>query len=145
MARRPVAVLAAIVLLTEAVGIVVINGILATFVDGQSMSLDGLDPGTTAVATWALGGVLGLYLGACAVVTLRAGARGSAPGRYARALLISAAVVHGVLGVVAAGLVGWGVFGFLMVALGLIVWVLLAYGAEAGPVSGARRLRSTAP
>ncbi|MGW6458287.1 hypothetical protein ACWF94_20645 [Streptomyces sp. NPDC055078] len=128
MVRRAVAVVAAVVLLTEAVGIVVINGILATFVDGQSMSLDGLDPDAMVIGTWVTGGVLGLALGACAVVSLVAGVRDRAPGRLARALLIGAAVLHGLLGAVTLGLVGWYAFGFLMVVLGLIVLVLISYG-----------------
>ena len=49
MARRPVAVVAALVLLVEAIGIVVINGILATFLEKQSMSLADLDPDATCL------------------------------------------------------------------------------------------------
>ncbi|MEU5977203.1 hypothetical protein [Streptomyces sp. NPDC047315] len=126
--RRPVAWVAAVVLLVEAVGIVVINGILATFVDGQSMSLDGLDPGAMAAGTWAAGGAFGLFLTGCAAVCAVAAVRDRSPGRFGRGLLIAAAVVHGVLGTVAVGLVGWSAFAFLMVVLGLIVLVLMEYG-----------------
>ncbi|MFD7442257.1 hypothetical protein [Streptomyces sp. NPDC059909] len=128
VARRPVAVVAALVLFLEAVGIVVINGILATVVDNQSMSLDGLDPDVMSAGTWVMGGVFGAYLAACGLVLLLAGLRDRAPGRFARVLLIVCAVVHGVLGALCVGLVGWSAFGFMMVVLGLIVLTLLAYG-----------------
>ncbi|MGW4206238.1 hypothetical protein [Streptomyces sp. NPDC004726] len=132
MARRPVAVVAAMVLLAEAVGIVVINGILARFVEGQSMSLDGLDPDAMVIGTWALGVGSGLFLGACAVVCLAAGVRDRTPGGFARVLLTAAAVLHGLLGAVAVGLLGWTAFAFMMAVLGLIVLVLLSYGKR-GP------------
>ncbi|MFI6287112.1 hypothetical protein ACIBCM_20590 [Streptomyces sp. NPDC051018] len=128
MVRRPAAVVAAAVLLVEAVGFVVINGILATFVDGQSMSLDGLDPDAMVVGTWVLGAVTGLFLAWCGAVCLLAAVRDRAPGRAARILLIAAAVLHGVLGAVTVGLVGWAAFTFMMVVLGLIVLVLVSYG-----------------
>lgn len=137
MARRPVAVVAAIVLLVEAVGIVVINGILATFVDKQDMSLADLDPDAMVTGTWVMGGVFGLYLAACGVVALLAGLRDRAPGRFGRILLISCAITHGVLGALTVGLVGWDAFTFMMVVLGLIVLTLVAYGRERPPVEDA--------
>lgn len=130
MARRPVAVVAAIVLLVEAVGIVLINGILATFVDKQNMSLADMDPGAMVAGTWAMGGVFGLYLATCGVLCLVMGLRDRAPGRIARILLISCAIVHGVFGALTVGLVGWDAFAFLMVVLALIVLTLVAYGKE---------------
>ncbi|HET6353559.1 hypothetical protein [Streptomyces sp.] len=133
MARRPVAVVAALVLLVEAIGIVVINGILATFLEKQSMSLADLDPDAMVTGTWVMGGVFGLYLAACGVVVLLAGLRDRAPGRAARILLISCAITHGVLGALTVGLVGWDAFAFMMVVLGLIVLVLLAYGNGGKP------------
>lgn len=136
MARRPVAVVAAIVLLVEAVGIVLINGILATFVDKQNMSLADLDPGAMVAGTWAMGGVFGLYLATCGVVCLVMGLRDRAPGRIARILLISCAIVHGVFGALTVGLVGWDAFTFLMVVLALIVLTLVAYGKEKGKGPG---------
>lgn len=129
MARRPVAVVAALVLLVEAVGIVILNGILATFVGKQNMSLAHLDPDAMVTGTWAMGGVLGLYLAACGVALLLTGVRDRGPGRIARIMLISCAVVHGVLGALTVGLVGWSAFAFMMVVLGLIVLTLLAYGS----------------
>ncbi|WP_406303300.1 hypothetical protein OHA61_13785 [Streptomyces sp. NBC_00885] len=133
MARRPVAVVAALVLLVEAIGIVVINGILATFLKKQSMSLADLDPDAMVTGTWVMGGVFGLYLAACGVVALLAGLRDRAPGRAARILLISCAITHGVLGALTVGLVGWDAFAFMMVVLALIVLVLLAYGNGGKP------------
>ncbi|MFI1398517.1 hypothetical protein [Streptomyces sp. NPDC020681] len=129
--RRPVAVVAAIVLLVEAVGIVAINGILATLVDAQDMSLGGMEPDAMVTGTWVMGAVFGLYLATCGVLLLLAGLRDRAPGRVARILLISCAVVHGVLGAVTVGLVGWHAFAFMMVVLGLIVLSLLGYGKPA--------------
>ncbi|MGW7368939.1 hypothetical protein ACWGI8_37325 [Streptomyces sp. NPDC054841] len=127
VARRPVAVVAAIVLFLEAVGIVAINGILATFVDSQNMSLDGLDPDVMAMSTWVMGGVLGFYLAFCGVVLLVTGIRDRAPGRFGRILLIACAVLHGVLGALTVGLVGWHAFAFLMVVLGLVVLSIVLY------------------
>ncbi|MDQ0941177.1 hypothetical protein [Streptomyces sp. V1I1] len=130
MARRPVAVVAAIVLLVEAVGIVLINGILATLADNQNMSLAHLDPGAMVAGTWVMGGVFGLYLATCGVLCLLMGLRDRAPGRIARILLISCAIVHGVFGALTVGLVGWDAFAFLMVVLALIVLTLVSYGKE---------------
>ncbi|MEU9015539.1 hypothetical protein AB0D12_38800 [Streptomyces sp. NPDC048479] len=132
------AVVAAIVLLAEAVGIVLINGILATFVDKQDMSLADLDPDAMVTGTWVMGGVFGLFLAACGVVLLFTGLRNRAPGRFGRILLISCAIMHGVLGALTVGLVGWDAFAFMMVVLGLIVLTLVAYGRrEQAPVEDA--------
>lgn len=130
MVRRPVAIVAAIVLFVEAVGIVVINGILATVVKNQEMSLAGLDSAAMSNGTWVMGGVFGLYLLLCGLALLLTGIRDRAPGRIARIVLILCAVVHGVLGALTVGLVGWAAFAFLMVVLGLIVLALVAYGPE---------------
>ncbi|MGW0731230.1 hypothetical protein [Streptomyces sp. NPDC002851] len=132
MARRPVAVVAAIVLLAEAVGIAVLNWILGLVVDNQQMSLAGLDPHAMTVGSWAAGVLFGLYLAFCALLLLRIAVRDRAPGGFARILLISAAVVHGVLGAFSVGLVGWFAFGLMMVVLGLIVLTLMAYERGAG-------------
>lgn len=147
MARRPVAVVAALVLLVEAVGIVAINGILATFVDRQNMSLADLDPDAMVTGTWAMGGVFSLFLAACGVVLLLTGLRDRAPGRIERILLISCAIVHGVLGALTVGLVGWFAFVFMMVVLGLIVLTLVGYGRakdEPGAENGAPATATTA-
>ncbi|MGW3658916.1 hypothetical protein ACWD6R_25995 [Streptomyces sp. NPDC005151] len=126
--RRPVAFVAAIVLFVEAAGMVLVNGILATVVDNQEMSLAGLDPAAMSAGAWAMGGVAGLYLLLCGLVLLLTGIRDRAPGRVGRFALISCTVVHGVLGALTVGLVGWAAFAFMMVVLGLIVLTLVAYG-----------------
>ncbi|MGW6604917.1 hypothetical protein [Streptomyces sp. NPDC055036] len=130
VARRPVAWVAAIVLLLEAVGIVFVNGVLATVVDNQRMSLAGLDPSAMSLGTWVMGGVLGAYLLLVAVILARTALKDRAPGRFGRIALIGCAVLHGVLGAVTVGLVGWSAFAFMMVVLGLIVLVLVAYEPE---------------
>ncbi|MEV5202793.1 hypothetical protein [Streptomyces sp. NPDC053720] len=128
--RRPVAFVAAIVLFVEAVGIVLINGILATVVKNQTMSLAGMDPEAMSNGTWAMGGFFGLYLLLCGLLLLLAGIRDRAPGRFARIVLIICAVVHAVLGALTVGLVGWTAFASMMVVLGLIVLTLVAYGTR---------------
>ncbi|MBX9423272.1 hypothetical protein K4902_12845 [Streptomyces lateritius] len=128
VARRPIALVTAAVLLLEAPGIVVINAVMARFVKAQSMSLDGMDPGAMYTGTWVLGIVSGIALALCALVALLAGVRDRRPGRAGRGLLIGCAIVHGVLAAVAVGLLGWPSFAFLVVVLGLIVLTLVAYG-----------------
>ncbi|MGV9691409.1 hypothetical protein ACWDUX_20145 [Streptomyces sp. NPDC003444] len=132
VARRPIALVTAAVLLLEAPGIVAINAVMARFVEVQSMSLDGMDPDAVVTGTWALGIASGAALVLCALVALLAGLHDRAPGRFGRGLLIGCAIVHGVLGAVAVGLLGWEAFAFLMVVLGLIVLTLVAYGKRAG-------------
>ncbi|MFF3833853.1 hypothetical protein ACFYXX_24185 [Streptomyces sp. NPDC002458] len=137
--RRPVAVVTAIVLFVEAVGIVLVNGVLATVADNQSMSLAGMDPDAMVTGTWVMGGVSGALLVLCGLIPLLAGIRDRAPGRLGRIALIACAVVHGVLGALAVGLIGWAAFAFLMVVLALIVLTLVAFdrrepeGAKTGP------------
>ncbi|MFH8370816.1 hypothetical protein [Streptomyces sp. NPDC018031] len=146
MARRPVAATAAVVLMAEAVGIALLNWILGLMVDRQKMSMGGLDPDAMSMGTWVMGGIFGLYLLSCGIVLLRAAIRDRSPGRFARILLVSCAVVHGVLGALTVGLVGWAAFAGLMVVLGLIVLSLLAYddspaadqAGEPGPPEGGR-------
>ncbi|WMX48847.1 hypothetical protein [Streptomyces roseicoloratus] len=137
MARRPIALVTAAVLLLEAPGIVAINAVMARFVKAQSMSLDGLDPEVMYTGTWALGIGSGALLVLCALVPLIAAIRDRRPGRAGRVLLIGCAVVHGVLGAVAVGLLGWGAFAFLMVVVGLIVLTLVAYGEPRDEVRAA--------
>ncbi|MFE1908677.1 hypothetical protein ACFW96_34205 [Streptomyces gardneri] len=128
MARRPIALVTAAVLFLEAPGIVAINGIMAGFVEAQSMSLDGMDPDAMVAGTWGLGIGSGVALVLCGLVALVAGIRDRRPGRAGRGLLIGCAVVHGILGAVAVGLIGWGAFAFLMTVVGLVVLTLVAYG-----------------
>jgi hypothetical protein len=64
--------------------------------------------------------------------------RDRGPAGFGRILLISAAVVHGLLGAFSIGLVGWLAFVFMMVVLGLIVLTLVAYDRkEQGEGAGA--------
>lgn len=145
MVRRLVAFIAALVLAVEAVGIVIINVVMGTVVKNQDMSLAGTDPDVMSRGTWVLGGVSGLFLLLCAVLLVVAGARDRAPGRVARIVLICCAVVHGVLGALTVGLVGWTAFAWMMVVLGLIVLALVAYGAEPEPEPKAEPEQSAAP
>ncbi|MGW7418224.1 hypothetical protein [Streptomyces sp. NPDC054863] len=138
VARRPIAAVTALVLFLEAFGVVFVNYVLGRVVDGQSMSLAGLDPDGMAAGAWALGGAAGLFLAVCGVFLLVAAVRDLAPGRLVRILLIVCAVVHGVLGAATVGLVGWWAFGWTMVVLGLLVLSLLMYGTgEAEPQDAA--------
>ncbi|MFI9628702.1 hypothetical protein [Streptomyces sp. NPDC052042] len=128
--RRPVAFVAALALFVEAVGVVLVNGVLATVVENQDMSVGGLESGAMSGGAWAMGGVSGLGLLLCGLVLLLTGVRDRAPGRWGRIALVVCAVAHGVLGALAVGLVGWIAFACLMVVLGLIVLTLVAYGPE---------------
>ncbi|MEU9124061.1 hypothetical protein AB0C96_30080 [Streptomyces sp. NPDC048506] len=130
VARRPVALAAAVVLILEACGIVLLNWIMSIVVDKQQMSLAGLEPGAMSTGSWVAGGLFGLYLLFCAVLLIRTALRDRAPGGLGRIVLISAAVVHGLVGAFSIGLVGWGAFLAMMVVLGLIVLTLVAYGDE---------------
>ncbi|WP_237317791.1 hypothetical protein [Streptomyces sp. JJ36] len=132
MARRPVAGVAAVVLVAEAIGIVLAQIFLGMVVDDQQMSLAGLEPRAMTVGAVAGGVLFGGYLLLCAAVLLRMALRDRPPRPFFRILLISAAVVHGVLGAFTVGLVGWSAFVLLMTVLGLIVWSLVAYGEENG-------------
>ncbi|MFC9393545.1 hypothetical protein ACFTWS_10315 [Streptomyces sp. NPDC057027] len=130
MARRPIALVTAAVLFLEAPGIVAINAVMAGFLEAQSMSLAGMDPDAMVTGTWGLGIASGAALLLCGLVALVAGVRDRRPGRFGRALLIGCAIVHGVLGAVSVGLLGWPVFAFLVTVLGLVVLTLVAYGEE---------------
>lgn len=135
MARRPVALVAAIVLVLEAFGIAFVNLILGKVADNQNMSLAGLRPSAISTGSWIAGGVFGVYLLLCAFFPLRAGITDRGPGRFGRILLITCAVVHGVLGALTLGLVGWPAFAAMIVVLGLIVLTLVAYdGGRPEPV-----------
>lgn len=132
MVRRPVAWVAAIVLFVEAVGIALVNWFMGIVVDRQEMSLAGLDAGMMSVSSKVAGLVFGLYFAFCGFVALRVALRDRAPAGLGRIVLISAAVVHGLLGAFTVGLVGWGAFAFMMVVFGLIVLIFMAYDRESG-------------
>ncbi|MEU3709160.1 hypothetical protein [Streptomyces catenulae] len=127
MARRPVAVVAAVVLILEAGGIVLLNWILSIVVDRQQMSLAGLEPGAMTTGALVAGVLAALYLLVCAAVLLRTALRDRPPGLLARIALIACVVVHAVLGAFSVGMVGWPAFAALMVVLALLVLTLVAY------------------
>ncbi|MET8136105.1 hypothetical protein ABZV24_29870 [Streptomyces sp. NPDC005251] len=138
MVRRPVVWVAAIVLFVEAIGIALLNWFLGVVVDRQDMSLAGLDSDMMSLSSKVGGLLFGLYFVACAVSALLVALRERPPGLLGRVLLISAAVVHGLLGAFTVGLVGWGAFIFMMVVLALVVFTLLAYDRrETGSVDAA--------
>lgn len=96
-------------------------------VDKQQMSLAGLDPDMMSTGSVVGGALLGAYLLFCAGVLVVMAVRDRAPGKVPRLLLISAAVLHAVLGALTIGLVGWSAFGFMMLVLALLVWTLVSY------------------
>ncbi|MGW1868024.1 hypothetical protein ACWCPS_20935 [Streptomyces mauvecolor] len=130
MLRRPIAIVAALILFAEACAVVLVNWVLGKVADNQHMSMAGLDPGAISTGAWVAGALFGIFLAACGIVLLVIGVRDRAPGRFARIAVIACAVVHGVLGALTVGLVGWPAFGYLMVVLALLVFVLLAYVKE---------------
>ncbi|MFH8527292.1 hypothetical protein ACH4GE_02575 [Streptomyces tendae] len=136
--RRPVAWVVAVVLFVEAVGVAALNWFLAVVVDRQDMSLAGLDPDMMSLSSKIGGVVFGLYFALCGLVALLVAVRDRAPAGVGRILLISAAVVHGLLGAFTWGLVGPGAFVFMIVVLGLIVLLLMTYDAREEPAVGQR-------
>ncbi|MFE0512592.1 hypothetical protein [Streptomyces sp. NPDC058964] len=132
MVRRPVAWLVAVVLLAEGLGIAALNWFLGMVVDRQDMSLAGLDPDTMSMSSKLGGIVFGLYFALCALVAVLVAIRDRAPAGFGRVLLISAAVVHALLGALVWGMVGWTAFLFMVVVLGLIVLLLMTYDGQDG-------------
>lgn len=128
MVRRVAAVAAGVVLFAEAFGVFMLLMTVGIVVENQSMSLDGLDPAMMSGGALGFGIFSAVFLAGCGLVLLLVGARDRAPARFARILLVVVAVVHGVLGALAVGLVGWEAFAVLMVVLALIVFTLVAYG-----------------
>ncbi|MCB5169768.1 hypothetical protein LG634_33830 [Streptomyces bambusae] len=144
MARRLVAGVAALLLFAEAVGFVLVNHVLATVADRQSMSIAEMDSDVMVAGTYVMGAAMGGYLLCCGLALLAAALRDRAPGRFGRVLLISCAVAHGVLGALAVGLVGWHGFAFMATVLVLDLLALTLYGkrgpgreAPADPAGGA--------
>ena len=135
MIRRPVAWVVAVVLFAEALGVAMLNWIMGELVDAQNMSLAGLDPDAMSMSSKIGGVVFGLYFALCALVALLVAVRDRQPAGLGRVLLISAAVVHGVLGAVAWALIGWPQFLFMVVVLALIVLVLVTYDGHRGPLT----------
>ncbi|MCX4764599.1 hypothetical protein OG562_27265 [Streptomyces sp. NBC_01275] len=133
MVRRPVAWIVAIVLFAEAFGIAALNWFMGVVVDRQDMSLAGLDPDVMSTSSKVGGIVFGLYFALCGLVALLVALRGRPPAGFGRVLLISVAVVHGLLGAFAWGLLGWPQFLFMVVVLALIVLLLMTYDAQPRP------------
>jgi hypothetical protein len=132
-----VAWVVAIVLFVEAFGVAALNWFLGVVVDRQDMSLAGLDSDMMANSSKIGGIVFGLYFALCGLVALLVALRDRPPAGFGRILLISAAVVHALLGAFAWGLVGWGAFLFMVIVLGLIVLLLMTYDRPAEPVDAA--------
>ncbi|MFI9824633.1 hypothetical protein ACIHFC_29900 [Streptomyces sp. NPDC052013] len=137
MVRRPVAWIVAIVLFAEALGIAAVNWFLGVVVDRQDMSLAGLDPDMMSVSSKTGGIVFGLYFALCGLVALLVAVRDRAPVGLGRVLLISAAVVHALLGAFAWGLMGPAAFLFMVVVLALIVLLLMTYDRPDEPTEPA--------
>ncbi|MFJ9338159.1 hypothetical protein ACIRP0_02565 [Streptomyces sp. NPDC101733] len=126
--RRLVAGLAALALVAEAVVLVLVNLVLAATTANQSMSIGGTDPALMSKATYGLGAVTGGFLLLCAVLLAVAAVRDRSPGGPARLVLVVAAVVHALLGVVAVAIVGWGAFVATTTIFCLLVLFLMLYG-----------------
>ncbi|MFD7997276.1 hypothetical protein [Streptomyces mexicanus] len=133
MVRRPVAWVVAVILFAEAFGFAAVNWLLGDVVHRQRMSLAGLDSNVMSTSSKVGGVVFGLYFALCGLAALLVALRDRRPAGLGRVLLISAAVVHGLLGAFAWGLVGWEAFLFMVVVLGLVVLLLMTYDAETGP------------
>ncbi|MES5816622.1 hypothetical protein [Streptomyces sp. RG80] len=133
MVRRPVAWVVAVVLFVEALGIAAVQWFMGVVVDRQDMSLAGLDPDVMSMSS-KIGGILfGLYFALCGLVALLVALRNRPPAGFGRVLLISAAVVHALLGAFAWGLLGWPEFVFMVVVLALIVLLLMTYDRPQEP------------
>lgn len=139
MIRRPVAWIVAVVLFAEALGVAMLNWLMGNLVDAQNMSLAGLDPDAMSLGS-KIGGILfGLYFALCALVALLVAVRDRQPAGLGRVLLISAAVVHGLLGAVAWALLGRPQFVFMIVMLALLVLLLVTYDGRRGPTAAEPR------
>ena len=135
MVRRPVAWIVAVVLFAEALGVAALNWFMGVVVDRQDMSLAGLDPDVMSTSSKVGGIVFGLYFAVCGVVAVLVAVRDRAPAGLGRVLLISVAVVHGLLGAFAWGLLGVPQFLFTVVVLALIVLLLMTYDAQQRPAA----------
>ncbi|MGW7434786.1 hypothetical protein [Streptomyces sp. NPDC054849] len=130
MLRRLVAGLAAIVLVVEAAVLVLVHIVLGRTTANQSMSIAGSDPDVMSKATYVMGAGMGAFLVLCAVLAAAAALRDRPPGRFARIVFVSAAVTHGVLGILAVVLVGWAAFAVTTLILCLLVLTLTLYAAQ---------------
>ncbi|MEU0334755.1 hypothetical protein [Streptomyces sp. NPDC006193] len=133
MVRRPVAWVLAVVLLAEAFLVAALNWFLGMVVDRQGMSVAGLDPSVMSMSSKIGGLLFGAYFALCALVAALVAVRDRAPAGFGRVLLISAAVVHGLLGAFLGTLVGRTAFACMVAVLGLLVLLLVTYDRPAGP------------
>ncbi|MEV0743124.1 hypothetical protein AB0I51_46045 [Streptomyces sp. NPDC050549] len=128
----------AVVLFVEAFGVAALNWFLGIVADRQNMSLAGIDPDAMSVSSKVGGVLFGLYFLLCALVALLVAVRDRAPAGLGRILLISVAVVHGLLGAFAwAMVVNKVAFVFMVVVLGLVVLLLMTYDRLEGPSDAA--------
>ncbi|GLP68009.1 hypothetical protein TUSST3_46310 [Streptomyces sp. TUS-ST3] len=125
----------AVVLLAEALGVAMLNWLMGNLVDAQNMSLAGLDPDAMSMSSKIGGVVFGLYFALCALVAVLVAVRDRQPAGLGRVLLVSAAVVHGLLAAVAWALIGRPQFVFMVVMLALIVLLLVTYDGRRGPAA----------
>jgi hypothetical protein len=140
-----VAWVVAVVLFVEALGVAALNWFLGVVVDRQDMSLAGLDPDMMSLSS-KIGGILfGLYFALCGLVALLVAVRNRPPAGFGRVLLVSAAVVHGLLGAFAWGLAGWQAFTFMVAVLALIVLLLMTYDRPVEPADAAPPAQAPAP
>lgn len=147
MLRRLVAGLGALALVVEAAVLVVVHLVLGRTTADQSMSIQGSDPDLMSKATYGLGAAIGAFLLLTAVLLAVAAVRDHPPGRFARVVLVAAAVTHAVLGALAVALVGWGAFAATMAVFCLIVGVLPlpADGEPGARAAAGKGLRPTSP
>lgn len=138
MLRRSVAGATAVVVAVEAAVLVFVHIVLGRTTANQSMSIAGMDPDVMSKATYGLGAGMGAFLLLCAAILVVAAIRDRAPGAFARVVLVTAAVTHGVLGALVVGLVGWDAFAVMMLILCLLVLNLMLYAkaADGGPGAG---------
>ncbi|MEW2413681.1 hypothetical protein AB0953_08160 [Streptomyces sp. NPDC046866] len=128
--RRAVAGLAAAVVAAEALLLGLVHFVLGRTTRNQSMSIAGADPDVMSMATYALGAGIAAFLLLCAVLLAVTAVRDRPPRGFARVVVVSAAVTHGVLGALAAALVGWGAFAATMLILCLLVLTLVLHAGE---------------
>ncbi|TXJ74921.1 hypothetical protein E2C11_25530 [Streptomyces lavendulae] len=126
-----------VVLLVEAFAIGALNWFLGVVVERQKMSMAGVDPHLMSTSSKIGGVVFGLYFLLCALVALLVAVRDRAPAGFGRVVLISAAVVHGLLGAFAWGLVDATAFLAMIVMLALLVLLLVSYDRDGGRAGAA--------
>ncbi|MFF7448686.1 MULTISPECIES: hypothetical protein [unclassified Streptomyces] len=129
----------AVVLFVEGLGIAAVQWFMGVVMDRQDMSLAGMDPDVMSLSSKIGGIVFGLYFALCGLVALLVALRDRPPAGLGRVLLISAAVVHALLGAFAWGLLGRPEFVFMVVVLGLIVLLLMTYDRPQEPALTAPR------